>query len=78
MAVVSTIDPTDINLTLASRFGPDMAWQMDASEWERRLDAAAYAVAAILNKPYYEADLTPEARAAAEQAYRAQPYAIVD
>jgi hypothetical protein len=76
MAVVETIDPTDINLALGQAFGPAMAWQMDSIEWESRLDEAAYAVAAILNRPYYEADLPHDERAAAERRYREQPYAI--
>lgn len=76
MAVVETVDPTDVNLALACAFGPALAWQMDSSEWESRLDEAAYAAAAILNRPYYEADLSPEERSAAEKKYREQPYAI--
>lgn len=76
MALTEPVDPTDINLTLGNGIGPQLEWQLDAYELERRLDAAAYAAAAILNAPFYEADLSPAERAAAEQAYAQAPYAI--
>ena len=76
MALTEPVDPTDINLTLQNGIGPQLEWQLDAYELERRLDAAAYAAAAILNAPYYESDLTAEQRATAEQAYAQSQYAI--
>jgi hypothetical protein len=76
MALVEPIDPTDINMVLDAGLRDRIVWQMNADEWELRLDEAAYAVAAIMNRPYYEDDLTPEERATAEAVYRAHPYAI--
>lgn len=70
MALVQTIDPTDINIALENAFGERLRWQLDRAEYDARLDEAAYAAAAVLNRPYYEDDLTPEERTAAEQAYR--------
>ncbi|NTY62622.1 hypothetical protein FEG63_24095 [Mycolicibacterium sphagni] len=76
MALINTIDPTDINLALQNGIGAQLQWQLPHAELEQRLDAAAYAAAAILNAPYYESDLTTEQRATAEQAYAQSPYAI--
>lgn len=76
MALIRPVDPTDINLTLQNGIGPQLEWQLDAYELERRIDAAAYAAAAILNAPFYEADLDAAERAAAEEAYAQAPYAI--
>lgn len=68
MALVDTVDPTDINLALQHGIGAQLQWQLPAAELERRLDSAAYAAAAILNAPFFETDLTPRERSAAEQA----------
>ncbi|MFL0286885.1 hypothetical protein ACJH6J_23960 [Mycobacterium sp. SMC-18] len=76
MALTEPVDPSDINLVLQNGIGPQLEWQLDASELERRLDAAAYAAAAILNTPFYEDDLSAAERASAEQAYAQAPYAI--
>ncbi|CPT79090.1 Uncharacterised protein [Mycobacteroides abscessus] len=76
MALTHPVDPTDINLALQIGIGPQLEWQLDASELERRLDAAAYAAAAILNAAFYEADLSAAERAEAERAYAQAPYAI--
>ncbi|MGI6797973.1 hypothetical protein [Gordonia sihwensis] len=42
------IDPTDLNCALDNAVGTVMREHVSASEWERRLDAAAYAAHAIL------------------------------
>lgn len=76
MALTETIDPTDINFALQHGVGAALQWQLPAVELEIRLDAAAYAAAAILNAPYYEDDLSAEERRTAEQAYAQSPYAI--
>ncbi|MBX9918579.1 MAG: hypothetical protein K2Y33_01925 [Mycolicibacterium frederiksbergense] len=76
MALIETIDPTDINLALQNGIGAQLQWQIPAAELECRLDAAAYAAAAILNAPYFENDLTASQRSAAERAYADSPYAI--
>lgn len=69
MALIETIDPTDVNLALQNGIGAQLQWQIPQAELEHRLDAAAYAAAAILNAPFFEDDLTPTERAAAEDAY---------
>jgi len=76
MALTETVDPTDINLALEHGIGAALQGQLPEAEFQNRLDAAAYAAAAILNAPYYESDLTAEERAAAERAYLQSPYAI--
>lgn len=76
MALTETVDPTDINLALENGIGAALQWQLPEVELQIRLDAAAYAAAAILNAPYYESDLTAEERATAERAYLQSPYAI--
>ena len=78
MALVETVDPTDINLALANAFGDRLGWQIDRGELESRLDEAAYAVANILNRPYYEDDLTDAERAEAAALYEAQPYTTTE
>ncbi len=76
MALIETVDPTDINLALENGVGAALQWQLPEDEFQNRLDDAAYAAAAILNAPYYESDLTAEQRAAAERAYLQSPFAI--
>lgn len=76
MALTETVDPTDINFALENGVRATLQWQIPEIELQQRLDAAAYAAAAILNAPYYESDLTAEERAAAERAYLQSPYAI--
>ncbi|MCH2221384.1 MAG: hypothetical protein MK097_13840, partial [Dechloromonas sp.] len=56
--------------------GAPLHLQIPEAELEHRLDAAAYAAAAILNAPFFENDLTPTERAAAEDVYARSPYAV--
>ena len=45
MALVDTVDPTDINLALQHGIGAQLRRQLPQAELERRLDAYAYAAA---------------------------------
>lgn len=76
MALTETIDPADINLALENGIGAALQWQLPENELQNRLDAAAYAAAAILNAPYYDSDLTAEERVAAERAYLQSQYPV--
>lgn len=66
MAFVEPIDVEEIADVLAGAFSERIAWQVDQSELDNRLDDAAHAAARILNRPYFEADLTDEEREAAQ------------
>lgn len=73
MALIDTVDPTDVNIALQDGIGAQLQSQVPAAELENRLDAAAYAAAAILNAPLCEDDLNGEERASAEHAYAHSP-----
>lgn len=61
MALIETIDPPISTLRCKNGIGAQLQWQIPEAELEHRLDAAAYAAAAILNAPFFENDLTPHA-----------------
>lgn len=48
---LTSLDPTEINCALDNAVGAQMRPRMTHAEWEQRLDAAAYAAAAILDAP---------------------------
>ncbi|EUA09799.1 hypothetical protein I545_5884 [Mycobacterium kansasii 662] len=51
MALIETIDPPISTLRCKNGIGAQLQWQIPEAELEHRLDAAAYAAAAILNAP---------------------------
>lgn len=57
MALIETIDPPISTLRCKNGIGAQLQWQIPEAELEHRLDAAAYAAAAILNAPFFENDL---------------------
>lgn len=62
-------DRVEIHDLLDGELAPKMRWQMDSSEWDSRLAEATRVVVNIMNRPYYEDDLTPKERQAAEVGY---------